>query len=503
MSAVNNTWHKHFMHTGIHGADEYEAVMAHTSRQIASLFERLTKPYSALAPRQLEATINRICLDSGGRDLESVIDTAIELVAKNSIIVQHPHCIAHLHTPPFMSAIAAEALISVLNQSMDSWDQASAATYVEQKVINWLCSIYDLGSVSDGVFTSGGTQSNQIGLLLARDWVAEKINGHSIQKLGLPDYASKLRILCSKTSHFTVQKTSSLMGLGEQAVVCIDTNKDGTINIDALRDSVEDLKREGLIPFALVATAGTTDHGAIDHINMIADIAENHSIWLHVDGAYGGALIFSQHKHRLRGIERADSVSIDFHKLFYQTISCGAVLIKNSRNLKYLLHHADYLNREHDELPNLVDKSLATTRRFDALKVFMTMQNVGPKVLGQMYDHLIEQAQQVAELVESHSSFELLAPPSLSTVLFRLVNQCSVSGGGIGQNKSDDSFLNQLNQNVRIEALIRGIAVIGETRLDGKSALKFTILNPCLTLSDFESLLFQIDLLAKEQLQSR
>jgi len=240
-----------------------------------------------------------------------------------------------------------------------------------------------------------------------------------------------------------------------------------------------------LMPFCVVGTAGTTDHGAIDDLKAIADLANQHELWFHVDSAYGGALVLSSHKERLAGIEHADSVSVDFHKLFYQTISCGAVLLKDKSNFKYLLHHADYLNREHDELPNLVDKSIATTKRFDALKVLMTMQNVGPNALGEMVDHLIEQTQQVANLVRNHEGFELLAEPSLSTVLFRA-------------NNSTVTDLDTLNKTLRLQALTRGIAVLGETVVDDKSALKFTILNPCLKISDFESLLSKINTLALE-----
>lgn len=488
MPANNEDWKKHFIHTGENGTDEYAQVMAHTNANLKALFEGINKPYSGMSPSALEQAITAIDLDGGNQDLKVVVNTATELVAKNSIITQHPDCIAHLHTPPLMPAIVAEAIIAVLNQSMDSWDQASAATYVEQKVIDWLCGVYELGELSDGIFTSGGTQSNQMGLLLARDWIADKIDGHSIQKDGLPDYWSKLRIICSDKSHFTVQKTASIMGLGERAVLCVDTHENGTMKTEALESTVEEAKQQGLIPFALVATAGTTDHGAIDDIDALADIAEQYQLWLHVDGAYGGALILSNAKSRLKGIERASSVSVDFHKLFYQTISCGAVLVKDKANFKYLLHHADYLNREHDELPNLVDKSIATTKRFDALKVFMTMQNVGPKVLGDMYDHLLEQTQQVAALLSEHPSFELLANPALSTVLFRVKLKTIQD-------------LDALNQRVRLDALTRGIAVLGETTVNGNSALKFTILNPCLTLSDFENLLNKIDSLAQELAQ--
>lgn len=479
------SWKKHFVHTGEQGAQEFSLALANTNKHLKTMFETASKPYSGLAPEILLEQINRVDLTNGGADLSDIVAKSVELIGKNSILVQHPNCIAHLHTPPLISSIAAESIIAALNQSMDSWDQASAATFVEQKVVDWLCGIYHLGRESDGVFTSGGTQSNQMGLLLARDWIAEKISNHSIQKMGLPDYWNKLRIICSKNTHFTVQKSASMMGLGEQAVIAVDTNGAGELDIAALQTAIEQSKQAGLIPFAVIATAGTTDHGAIDDIEAISAIAQNESLWLHVDGAYGGALILSGHKERLNGIEKADSVSVDFHKLFYQTISCGAILLKDRRHFKYLLHHADYLNREHDELPNLVDKTIATTKRFDALKVFVSMQSVGAKTLGQMVDHLLIQTQQVADKISHTANLQLLATPSLSTVLFRLNHQ------GVEN-------LDALNQKVRIEALTRGVAVLGETTIEGQSALKFTILNPCLSMSDFDNLLNQINQLARE-----
>ncbi|PMH46606.1 aminotransferase class III [Vibrio sp. 10N.286.49.B3] len=482
---AQSNWRQHFIHTGMQGSKEFEKVLNHTTQTMKSVFEQVEAPYSAFEPQQLEQAIRDVNLDSDHSSLVDVVSDTAELVAKNSIFVQHPDCIAHLHTPPLLSAVAAESMIAALNQSMDSWDQASSATYVEQKVVDWMCEKYQLGANADGVFTSGGTQSNFMGLLLARDWVADRQNQHSIQKLGLPDYADKLRIICSDKSHFTVQKSASLLGLGEKAVHCVATNPNGTIQPKALESAVAELKQQGLIPFALVGTAGTTDHGAIDDLNALATIAEKESLWFHVDSAYGGALILSSHKDRLQGIERADSVSVDFHKLFYQTISCGAILVKDKHNFKYLLHHADYLNREHDELPNLVDKSIATTKRFDALKVFMTMQNVGPQALGQMYDHLLEQTVQVADLVSQTDGFELLIEPSLSTVLFRAVHD------GV-------SDLDAFNNVLRMEALTRGVAVLGETVVNGQTALKFTILNPCLTMMDFQSLLQKLNKLAAE-----
>ncbi len=485
----HHPWHHHFIQTSEGGADNFESALNQTTQVLKSVFEGATQPYSGLEPQQLQKLINELDLDDVQMPLETVIEQTGELIASNSIIVQHPNCIAHLHTPPLLPAVAAEAFISALNQSMDSWDQASAATYVEQKVLDWACDVFKLGPNSDGVMTSGGTQSNLMGLLLARDFAAERISGHNIQKQGLPDYAGKMRILCSDKSHFTVQKSASLMGLGEHSVVCVDTDLNGTIKLDALSTTIANLKSEGLLPFALVATAGTTDHGAIDDLASMAEIAEQQKLWLHVDGAYGGALMLSSHSARLKGIEKADSISVDFHKLFYQPISCGSILLKDKKHFKYFLHHADYLNREHDELPNLVDKSIATTRRFDALKVLMTMQCVGPKQLGEMFDHLLIQTKQIATWVDQSSQFELLADPSLSTVLFKYV--------GSEGNQSIE-HIDEMNRLIRTEALVKGIAVLGETTVAGRSALKLTILNPCLRLTDFESLFNGILALAQQ-----
>jgi L-2,4-diaminobutyrate decarboxylase len=508
-----NDWNDLFVHVDNKAESAYLTAISHTANELSAMFGEVSAPYSGLYPEQLKAQITALPIGKNPiAPLADIISDSIAVIGKNSIIVQHPHCIAHLHTPPLIPALAAETIISALNQSMDSWDQASSATYVEQKMTDWLCELFGYnidnriensvdncidsnsidsrivnnGVLADGVFTSGGTQSNLMGLLLARDRSVEAISGESVQKDGLPYYAKKLRILCSETSHFTVQKSASLMGLGERAVVTVPVDTLGRLDITALELCIADLQAQDLIPFCVVGTAGTTDLGAIDDLQAIANIAKQHKMWFHVDGAYGGALILSSHKDRLTGIELADSISTDFHKLFFQPISCGALLIRDSSNFKYLLHHADYLNRETDELPNLVDKSIATTKRFDALKLLMSMQALGTDKFGAMYDHLISLTLQVAELVAATADFELLAQPQLSTVLFRF-------------NHKQDADLNMINQRLRLDLLTAGQAVLGETKLQGSICLKLTILNPCLQLSDFDGLFTKIAKFARQQ----
>lgn len=479
----------YFMHLGEKNSP-FEDAAAVTQKTINALFQESTQAYSGVDPLKLKAQLEAVDL-STAEPLNDVIESVNQLIAKNSILVQHPHTIAHLHTPPLIASVVAEHFIAALNQSMDSWDQAPAATYVEQIMVDWLCNTYQMGERSDGVFTSGGTQSNLMGLLLARDWFASKHSNHNIQQDGLPEYGHKMRILCSDKSHFTVQKSAALMGLGERAVVTVKTNGQGQIDCNELQLTIDALKAQDLLPIATVATAGTTDHGAIDDLQSVVSIAKHNGCWSHIDGAYGGALMLSEtHKSRLQGIELADSVSVDFHKLFYQTISCGALLIKNKANFNTLLHHADYLNREGDELPNLVDKSIATTKRFDALKMFMTLKAVGAQKLGCMYDDLLVLTNQVADLIKQNSHFELCCEPLLSTVLFRLSDQGTLS---------DEAF-NKLHQTLRLQLLTSGDAVIAETKVDGKLYLKFTLLNPCLTLNDFDSLFAKIESTATQLL---
>ena len=271
------------------------------------------------------------------------------------------------------------------------------------------------------------------------------------------------------------------MGLGENAVVTVSSNRNGVIEPAALEQTLSDLKAQGLMPFAVVATAGTTDHGAIDPIETIADIAKKFELWLHVDAAYGSALQLSPYKSRLSGIEKADSVTVDFHKLFYQPISCGALLVKDKANFRFLLHRADYLNRETDTLPNLVDKSLSTTRRFDALKLFMTLRTLGENGLGNMVGKTVDLAQVAAALITETSALNLVATPQLSTVLFR-----------VNLPDMDQGQRDQLHRTLRHQLLVKGVAVLGETVIEGEVTLKITILNPLLTQDDFTKLFAQI-----------
>jgi len=378
---------------------------------------------------------------------------------------------------------AAEVLINATNQSMDSWDQSPSATIIEMKLIAWLREQVGYTAGDAGVFTSGGTQSNLMGLMLARDAFFAK-QGHSVQLHGLTGNLSKIKVLCSENAHFSVQKNMALMGLGYQAVTLVKTDAFSRMDISDLQQKLAEAKANGEQVMAIVATAGTTDAGAIDPLAEIAALAAEQQIWVHVDAAWGGALLLSEkYRHFLNGLELADSVTLDFHKQFFQTISCGAFLLKDARHYQLMRYQAAYLNSDFDEeqgVPNLVSKSLQTTRRFDALKLWMGLEALGKKQYAEIIDNGVTLAQQVAQFVSAQPQLELVMQPQLASVLFRFRPQ------------HGEVDIALLNQRIGDALLASGSANVGVTEADCVTCLKLTLLNPTVNLADVKVLLASV-----------
>jgi L-2,4-diaminobutyrate decarboxylase len=213
----------------------------------------------------------------------------------------------------------------------------------------------------------------------------------------------------------------------------------------------------------------------------IAAVADEANAWLHVDAAYGGALLFSsQHRSRLAGIENADSIAIDFHKLFWQPIPCSAFLVGNASHFDTIRLYADYLNPQiHEEqgIPNLVTTSLLTSRRFDALKLWISFQALGRERLAAMIDRTMALANHAATVIRDSRDLELVCEPHLSTVVFRYVPS------------RPESNADRINRGIPQKLFDRGVAVIGCTRVQSRHCLKLTCVNPATTEADIERLI--------------
>jgi L-2,4-diaminobutyrate decarboxylase len=470
-----------FLTSSPESKQSYRHLISRAAQLVCECFPSVA--YSGAGVSDLSALISGDFLPEHGLSPDQTAGT-FRSVISNSVAVSDVGTIAHLHCPPLLASLAAEVAISALNQSMDSFDQAPMATVVEQKLVSWLCAQAGLPASADGTFTAGGSQSNYMGLLLARDAFLKKHWNWPAQKRGLHPEAGRLRILCSEAAHFTVEKSAAQLGLGTDAVVRVATDDQFRMSLTALRQEIDQLLAQSLLPMAIVATAGTTDFGSIDTIAAIAEIAREAGAWLHVDAAYGGALLFSpRHRGRLAGLESADSVSIDFHKLFWQPIPCSVFLLADAQQFELIKMHADYLNpeaHEHAGIPDLVTKSVLTSRRFDALKLWISFQTLGREKLAQMIDRTISLANHAAEIIRGNPRLELMCEPQLSTVVFRVLPP---TAGG----HSDE-----LSARIRQQLFHTGRAVIGHTRVRNHPCLKFTCMNPSAREADIEALIEEI-----------
>ncbi|MFJ4822434.1 pyridoxal phosphate-dependent decarboxylase family protein [Streptomyces bacillaris] len=364
----------------------------------------------------------------------------------------HPHCAAHLHTPPLALAAAADLAASALNPSMDSWDQAPAATALEADLtIALAAEIYPHTPSPDAVITTGGTEANQLALLLARE------------------RHGPVQTVCATTAHHSIARAAWLLGLPQPVTV---PAPDGTMDPAALDATLTRLDP----PLLVVATAGTTDTGQIDPLDTIADLCTTHGAELHIDAAYGGPLLLSPtHRTLLHGLDRAQSVTLDLHKLGWQPASAGLFAVPDRHHLTPLHHHAPYLNADDDTeagLPDLLGRSLRTTRRPDALKIAVTLQALGRTGLAALIDTTVTTAHHLADLITKTPALDLYDRPTITTVLFRPTG-------------ADDHTVAALRRTL----LNRGHAVLGRAHARGRLWLKATLLNPHTTPQDLQALI--------------
>lgn len=470
---------------------KYQIAIDRARDAVLEFLEENRKPFSGCTPDVLRAQMETVDLRKTLPDYQAVFEEVKKLYTQHAITFHQPDYLAHLNCPVVIPALAAEILISSINSSLDTWDQSAGGTFIEQKLIRWTADEIGFGIRADGVFTSGGSQSNLMGLLLARDHYAAQFLHHNIKKDGLPVEASRFRVFVSEMAHFSIQRSASLLGLGEQAIVKIKADRSYKINPVLLEDAIKRELEKGNIPIAIIATAGTTDFGSIDPLPAIADLAHQYKIWLHVDAAYGcGLLLTENYRHRIKGIELANSVTVDYHKSFFQPVSSSGFLVNDRRYFGLITHYADYLNpkdQEEDGIPNQVNKSIQTTRRFDALKLWFTLRIMGKKGLGNYIDRIIQTTKEAVTALENDPHFELLNHSDISTLVFRY-SACPFQ-----------SFdLDNINRYIKSQLYKNGQALVAGTKVNGQFYLKFTILNPLTTISNIQNTLTLIKKHGKE-----
>ncbi|HEY3479063.1 MAG TPA: aspartate aminotransferase family protein, partial [Streptomyces sp.] len=442
-------------------------------------------------------------------DTASALDELDEVYLRDAVYFHHPRYLAHLNCPVVIPALLGEAILSTINSSLDTWDQSAGGTLIERRLIDWTAGRFGLGPAADGIFTSGGSQSNFQALLLAREEALAKAAAAERPEAGITagsvpapkpgpmpaaafgdrrDLMDRLRIFVSEAGHFSVRKSAKMLGLSPDAVVTVETDSRKRMRPRVLAWELEQCRWAGFLPMAVVATAGTTDFGSIDPLPALAGQAAEAGAWFHVDAAYGCGLLVSRSRRALlAGIEHADSVTVDFHKSFFQPVSSSALLVRDRATLRHATYHADYLNPARmvgQRIPNQVDKSIQTTRRFDALKLWLTLRVMGPDALGELFDEVIDRAGQAWVLLTVDPRFEVVTRSQLSTLVFRYLPPEGTAG----------DLADRANLYAREALAASGAAMVAGTKVAGRHYLKFTLLNPETTVDDIAHVL---DLIAE------
>jgi|TARA_B110000211_G_scaffold49770_1_gene54347 sulfinoalanine decarboxylase len=352
-------------------------------------------------------------------------------------------------------AVLGDLLAVMLNNSMYTYKVAGPQVGIEQEIIRQSCNLIGYGDQSNGTFPTGGSMSNYMALVMARDAKDPNCRTEGMSK--------PMVVYTSKESHYSNGKNASFAGIGKNNIRYISADSKGRMIPEKLeKQIIEDLE-EGLLPTYVNVTAGTTVLGAFDPINNIADITEKYGVWLHVDGAYCGSVIFSDHyKHLVTGIERSNSFSYNAHKMIGTPLTCSIILVNDKKHLyDSFSNQADYLYQTDGDDFNLGKTSFQCGRRNDALKFWTLWKSLGTNGLKQIVDHQFELAEAAREYIRNNSNYTLYSfddsisicfnyknidPSALCTALYQ--HQITVVGFGSFE---EDTFIRLVTINANNE----------------------------------------------------
>ncbi len=401
---------------------------------------------------------------------------------------QHPRQFGYFTPPPLAMSIMGELLAQVANQGVDVWHAGPYAAFVEEEVIRWLCDLVGYDERGFGLLTSGGVMANFMGMTLARDLRLGRLRG-----LDGPPRGKDLegaRAYTSDQTHFSIARALDELGFPAETLVVLPADDDFRLRGAPVAEAIARDRAGGLTPFAIAAVAGSTNTGSVDRIGELADIADAERLWLHVDAAYGGAARLSaRDAARVPELARADSVTVDPHKWFFQAYDIGGLLVRDGGHLVAVFggrapeyyRGGETPSDDHDEQLNFYKRSFEGTRRWRALKLWLTWKHLGTEGFGRLIEANDDLAAYLARRCAEADDFEALpAVPELSVVCFR-----HVPAGLRGDAAALDAHQDRLQ--VALEA--SGDGWLTTTRLRGSTWLRAGIVNYLSTEDDIDRML--------------
>jgi aromatic-L-amino-acid decarboxylase len=358
-------------------------------------------------------------LPQEGEPLDALVDEFNRVIVPNSLHIAHPRFLAYVTASPAGIAPFAEAYTAMINQNCAIWQGGPAANAVERCVLGWLASLFNLPSDTPGILVSGGSMANLVALTAARD---ASIPGHSTAD-GIQSVSHPLTVYVSDEVHSSVYKAANMLGIGERFVRTIPVDDAFRMRVDKLSEAIAADRANGFHPGIVIASPGAVQTGAFDPIDAIADLCEREDMWLHADGAYGALGILAERlRPELGSLHRADSLTMDPHKLLFSSNEAGCALVPRPGALYAAFgHQSKYIGQE--EIPGFIDfKDFGPqlTRQFRALKVWWIFRAYGMTLLRQTVNRLLDLAQYLGEALEEDRSIELAIKPTLTAVCFRV-----------------------------------------------------------------------------------
>ena len=389
------------------------------------LIDRIDEYFSSLVDRpvQLPAELRSFDeladqLPEFGEDAAKVLDDICSELIVRGFHVPSANYFGLMNPTPTYMAVLAEALVAALNPQLASLARSQLASKIEKETVRWIGERVGWSTEFDGTFTSGGNEANFSALALA---LAARFP-NAIEE-GVAAIGAKPVLYASAESHHSIDKSSGLLGLGRTAVRRIAVNDNIQLDPAQLETQIRDDRAAGLIPFCVVATAGTTNSGAIDDLVALAGVCERHNLWLHVDGAFGAAAIFSdRHRELVRGIELADSITLDPHKWLAMPFAAGVVLTRHPAKLRQAFRvSTPYMPKTGKPSPLLDNFQVSAqwSRRMNSLKLWLTLRVHGRQAYEELIDHQLKLGSFFANWVRGSEHFELAAPQVLPIVNFR------------------------------------------------------------------------------------
>jgi glutamate/tyrosine decarboxylase-like PLP-dependent enzyme len=411
-----------------------------------------------------------------GRTSEEVLTEFRERLAPFAFAAQHPGSYSYFTPPPLPMSIAAETLGQWLNQGIDLWLAGMAGPFVEEEVVRWLCDLCGYGDEGWGVLTSGGVMANIMALTVARDVRLAMLRG------GLPRGAALegIRVYASDQTHFSVERAVDLLGFPEGTLRIVPSDDDLRLQAAPVAAAIAEDRAADLLPFAICAVAGSTNAGSIDDVPALADLAEREDLWLHVDAAYGAAARLSPREaHRLPGLERADSLTVDPHKWLFQPYDIGGLLVKRREDLLRTFHREPeyYAVWGPEERPlHWYQYSLEGTRRFRALKLWLSWKHLGSEGFAQLIERNVDLARHLAGRAKE-LGFDVV-DPELAVVCLRLAPP------GLDQPRTDE-----LQRRLQRALEVSADGWLSTTMLRGQIWLRAGVINYLSTEADADRIL--------------